>query len=410
MITVAIFLTLVFLFSLVSKRAGKSIITGPMVFALAGILIFAFFSALDKAQIKDKTILVAGEITLAVVLFSDATRISLRRVMRESQLPARLLGIGMPLAIVLGALVAMLLFSDLSLWEAAILATILAPTDASLGIAVVSSKLVPARIRQALNVEGGLNDGLSVPLLMLFIGLSGIELRGGEQSWLAYTVQQIGLGLLVGVVIGWLGGFLMTRAEERDWIIDEAKQLALLSLAVLAWGIAEKMIGGNGFIAASVAGVMLALSYEQAKRHIAEFNEAWGDLLIYFVFFLFGMIAGPVIQMIGGALWLYALLSLSLVRMLPVAISMMGARLQPASVLFLGWFGPRGLASVVLGLIYLEQLADLPENATITLTVTATVLLSIFAHGASAVPLIKRYAHTVADIGPNAPEHAESAV
>jgi len=290
MITVAIFLTLVFLFSLVSKRAGKSIITGPMVFALAGILIFAFFPALDKAQIKDKTILVAGEITLAVVLFSDATRISLRRVMRESQLPARLLGIGMPLAIVLGALVAMLLFSDLSLWEAAILATILAPTDASLGIAVVSSKLVPARIRQALNVEGGLNDGLSVPLLMLFIGLSGIELRGGEQSWLAYTVQQIGLGLLVGVVIGWLGGFLMTRAEERDWIIDEAKQLALLSLAVLAWGIAEKMIGGNGFIAASVAGGMLTLSYEQANRHIAEFNEAWGDLLIYFVFPLFAVV------------------------------------------------------------------------------------------------------------------------
>ena len=313
----------------------------------------------------------------------------------------------MPLAILLGTIVAVWLFGTQNIWEAAILATILAPTDASLGAAVVNSKVVPARIRLSLSVEGGLNDGLSVPLLMLFIGLSGIELHGEGQSWLVYTAQQIGLGLLVGVMIGWLGGYLMTQADRLDWMIEGVKQLALLSLAVLSWGLAEKLIGGNGFIAAFVAGSMLRHIYEDAHLHMAEFNEAWGDLLVYFVFFLFGMIAGPQLQSINASIWFYALLSLTLVRMLPAGISMIGTKLQPVSVLFMGWFGPRGLASVVLGLVYLEQLTDIPEDSTLVQAIIATVLLSILLHGISAVPGSKWYAQKVTHLGADAPECAD---
>jgi len=408
MILLAIFLTLVFLFSLITKWAEKSIVTGPMVFTAVGILVFFVAPELAVLEVTNPLILVVGEITLAVVLFSDATHLSPRRVMRESQLPARLLGIGMPLAILAGTLVALLLVRDAPLWQAAILATILAPTDASLGAAVVKSRLVPPRIREALHVESGLNDGLSMPLLVLFIALSEAELHGGVQSWLALATQQIGFGVLVGLGIGWLGGLLMTQTEGRGWITDRAKQLAMLALAVLSWWLAEHVLGGNGFIAAFVAGGALRFNYEHSHRHMAKFDEAWRDLLVYFVFFAFGLISAPALQRITGPLWLYALLSLTVVRLLPVAISMIGTKLQPASMLFLGWFGPRGLASVVLGLFYLEKVTSIGANSNIVLAIIATVLLSILAHGISANPAIKLYARTVVDLGPEAPEYAET--
>jgi NhaP-type Na+/H+ or K+/H+ antiporter len=405
-----VFLLLVFLFSLVSRRAQTSYFTGPMVFTLAGLLLSFALPQGASESTHDKTVLLVAEITLAIVLFSEATCLSLRKVMRESQLPARLLGIGMPLAIVLGTVVALVLLDDLGIWEAAILATILAPTDASLGSTVFKSPLVPARLRQALNVEGGLNDGLSIPLLMLFIALSGVTHHGEQQSWIVYTAQQIGFGLLVGIAIGWLGGWLMTRAELRGWTEEETKQLGLLALAILAWAVAEKIIGGNGFIAAFVAGGMMRLSFEEAHQHMAEFNESWGDLLIYLVFFIFGLMTGQELFKIGWQLWLFGLLALTLIRMLPVAIGMIGTKLRPASVLFLGWFGPRGLASVVLGLIYIEELEGFDVNPMILLSITATVLLSVFAHGISANPAIKALASRVGDLEPEAPEHQETVI
>ena len=407
MVVLGIFLSLVFLVSLVSKRAQKTIITAPVIFTLAGILLVLTVSEFSQVEIKGHNILVIGEIALAVVLFTDATRISLRQVTRESQLPARLLGIGMPLTILAGMVVAVLLISDLTVWEAAILATILAPTDASLGAAVVNSRLVPARIRQALSVESGLNDGLSIPLLMLFIALAKVESPGDDTSWIVFTVQQIGFGLLVGLALGWVGGRLMANADRRSWMTKAAQQLALLSLAILSWWLAEKVVGGNGFIAAFIAGSMIKYSFDSAHERMADFDEVWGDMLTYFIFFLFGAIAAPFLGAITGLLWLYALLSLTLVRMLPVAIALIGTRLQRASVLFLGWFGPRGLASIVLGLIFLEEKTNLAGEAIIQMALIATVLLSIFAHGISAYPAINKYAQQVQSMGPDAPEKQE---
>ena len=408
MTQVAIFLTLVFLFSLVSRRAERSVVSGPMIFTIGGILTIFAAPQLGILELTDPVILMVAEITLVVVLFSDATHRSPRQVMRETQLPARLLSIAMPLSILAGTLVALLLISDVPWWEAAILATILAPTDASLGAAVVQSKLVPARIRGALEVEGGLNDGLSMPFLVLFIALAGVELHGGGRfPWLAFTLKQIGFGVLVGLALGLLGGWLMTQAESRGWIARPAKQLAMLALAVLAWGVADHIFGGNGFIAAFVAGGALRFSYEDAHQHMAHFDEAWGELLVYFVFFVFGLIAADDLQSITGAIWLYALSSLTVVRMLPVAISMIGTKLQPASVLFMGWFGPRGLASVVLGMVYLEEVTSINANSNIVLAMIATVLLSVIAHGISANPGVKLYARRVATLKPDAPELAD---
>ena len=410
MIILGVFVLLVFLFSLVSKRSQKSIISAPMVFTLAGILMFVLFPEIYDFEVKNKTIKTIGEITLAVVIFSEASRISLRQARKESDLPGRLLIIGMPLTIIAGTLIAVLMFSDFSIWEAAILAAILAPTDASLGAAVVNSPKVPLRIRHALTVEGGLNDGLSIPFLMLFIALARTNAGSHQSSWVVYTLQQIGFGILVGVALGWIGGKMLTYTDRRGWMEKYSQQLALLSLSILSWYLGEHVLHGNGFIAAFIAGAMVYQGFQSTDIRMADFDETWGDLLVYFIFFIFGTIATPDLARLSLSMWFYAALSLTLIRLIPVMISMIGTRLQTSSVLFMGWFGPRGLASMVLGLIFLEEQANIPGETTITMVVIATVLLSVFAHGASAVPAINMYDRIIASFPDSAAELQEPAV
>jgi NhaP-type Na+/H+ or K+/H+ antiporter len=291
----------------------------------------------------------------------------------------------------------------LPFWEAAILATILAPTDASLGAVVVNSPLVPQRIREALSVESGLNDGLSMPFFVLFLALAGYEMHGHSHTWVQFTVMQIGFGVLVGFIVGWLGGKLMNWSERKNWMHEGAHLIALLALAVLAWGLANS-VGGNGFIAAFVAGSTLRWAYNNAIDYAEEFEDSWGHLLVYFIFFAFGMLAAPWLENITPTIWLYGILSLTLVRMVPVALALSGSKLRPGTILYMGWFGPRGLASVVLGMIYLEELTLLNINQSIILAVIATVLLSVLAHGVSAAPLSQIYARYLAKQPSDAPE------
>jgi NhaP-type Na+/H+ or K+/H+ antiporter len=404
MILIGVFILLLFLFGLVSRRAERSIITGPMVFTAAGILVALALPGLAKVEVDLKPVVTFAEVALALVLFTDATRIRLRTLLHET-LPSRLLAIGMPLTIVAGVVAALLILPRLTLWEAAILATILAPTDAGLGQAVVHSPRVPVRIRQALNIEAGLNDGISLPFLMLFISLARADPGVGHWVWIGYTLQQIGFGILLGLAIGWLGGWLVHYASQRGWMTETFQDLSLLALALLAWGLAEAS-GGNGFLAAFTGGIFVKVGFEEASERMVEFIEAWGQLLSFGVFYISGMLMAPDLGHLGPAVVLYAALSLTLVRMLPVAVSMIGTKLKATSVLFLGWFGPRGLASVVLGLIYLKERADLPGEELIILAITATVLLSVLAHGVSAVPGTRWYAKQVEHMEPGAPELA----
>jgi NhaP-type Na+/H+ or K+/H+ antiporter len=364
---------------------------------------------LAEFELNNDTILLIAELTLALLLFTDATRIDLRKLLKETVIPERLLGIGMPLTILAGTVTAMLVFPGFPIWEAALLALILAPTDASLGQVVVKSKLVPERIRQALNVEAGLNDGPAMPLFTLFLGLAAATDPFVPGDWLIYTVEQIFFGLLIGIITGWLGGWLIGEAGNRGWIDESIQQLGLLALALISYGGAV-FLGGNGFIAAFTGGLMVKRGFEDAKFHTSEFSEAWGQLLNYFVFFIFGMIAAKLLPQFNRATLLFAILSLTVVRMLPVAVAMIRTRLSSASVIFMGWFGPRGLASIVLGLIFLEGEVSLSFEITIVHAVAATVLLSIFAHGVTALPGIGWYARRIEDLDEDAPELQEPVV
>lgn len=409
MIIVAIFVILVFFFILISKRIENTILTAPIIFTLAGMGVFVALPGVAEVEVRNETILLIAELTLALLLFTDASRIHLGKLLKETILPSRLLAIGMPLTIILGAITAALLFDSISIWEAALLAVILAPTDASLGQVVVNSRLVPLRVRQSLNVEAGLNDGLSMPFFALFVGLAAATESFYPRDWLLFTGEQIFFGLLVGVIFGWIGGWLIGEAGKRGWIEESLQQLGLLALALMCYGVAGE-IGGNGFIAAFTGGLLVKRGFEDAHFHASEFSEAWGQLLNYFVFFIFGMIAVEIIPFIAATALIFAVLSLTFVRMLPVFVAMLGTGLKPATVLFMGWFGPRGLASIVLGLIFLEHELELSSETTIVVTVTATVLLSIFAHGVSALPGTRWYAGQVNKLDESAPELQETGV
>ncbi len=404
MLIVTAFVLLVFIHSLLSRRLEWTIITPPILFTLSGFLLVVFLPVLREFEADRKAFLLIAEIGLVLTLFSDATRINLEVLKGNGKLPIRLLSTGMLLTILLGAIGAAIIFPGLSVWEACILAAILAPTDAGLGEVVVSSPKVPVRIRQALNVEAGLNDGMAVPFLMFFIALAQVGTKGAGGVLTRFVVEQLGLGALVGVAVGLAGGLLLGLAKRKEWMAEPFQQLGLVALPLLCVLGAEH-VHGSMFIAGYVAGLGVQMGFKEAAEQSVEFTEGWGRLLDFFVFFLFGMLIALGWSRFSLPFLAYGVISLTIVRMLPVAVSLIGSRLSSATVIFMGWFGPRGLASIVLGLVYLEQESRLPGEPIISMAVMATVLLSIFAHGFSALPGIDLYARKVAVLDATAPEH-----
>jgi NhaP-type Na+/H+ or K+/H+ antiporter len=405
MFIAAAFVLLVFAYSLVSRRLERTVLTAPIVFTLGGALLALLPAAALELQLDRKALLLIAELGLVMTLFTDASRISMRMLGGDHNLPVRLLGTGMLLSLLLGALGALVLLTDLSVWEAGIIACILAPTDAGLGQVIVSSPKVPQRIRQALNVEAGLNDGLSVPFLLFFIALAtaGQQAGGGAGLLTSLLVEQLGHGTLIGLAVGLAGGWLLGLARRAGWMAEPLAQLGVFALP-LACVLASEASGASMFIAAFVAGIAAQFGFRGVGRHAVKFTEDWGQLFNLFVFFLFGLLAAHAWQKFTPAVIVYALLSLTLVRMLPVAMALRGTGLSRPTISFMGWFGPRGLASIVLGLVTVEHAADLPGQSTIWLALVATVLLSILAHGLSALPGIRLYERALAHLPQDAPE------
>lgn len=405
MFLIAAFISLVFLYSLVSRRLEKTVITAPILFTAVGALIAVFPEATAELALDRKGLLLVAELGLVMTLFTDAARVSPQMLKGHTNLPVRLLSIGMLLTIMLGAICAMAVFRTLSWWEAGILAAILAPTDAGLGQIIVNSELVPQRIRQALNVEAGLNDGLAVPFMMFFIALGVTEENHtGGTVLVKFVVEQLGYGALVGLGIGFLGGWLLSLSRRKKWMAEPLAQLGVVTLP-LACVLASDAVGASMFIAAFVAGLATQMSFNEVGKHSVEFAEDWGQLFNLFVFFLFGLLVSRAWPHFGLVVLIYAVLSLTLIRILPVAIALTGTHLSRPTVLFMGWFGPRGLASIVLALVYLEGDVNLPAEATIKYAVMATVLISIFAHGMTALVGARRYAKAITRLSDRAPEH-----
>ncbi|MGZ9269454.1 MAG: cation:proton antiporter [Candidatus Binatia bacterium] len=387
---IAVFILIVLLHSLISRRLERSVITAPILFTAAGLLISLLPAQLSALDLERTVLLHIAELGLVMLLFTDAAHINLQVLKGNRHLPVRLLSAGMLLTILLGAIFALVVIDGLSLWEAGILAAILAPTDAGLGQVIVNSSRVPLRIRQSLSVEAGVNDGLSVPFMMFFIALALGTAEGTGLVLTKFLKEQLGYGAFVGLGIGLGGGWILGLAQRRNWMAAERQTLGLVTLPLLCMVVSEA-VEASMFIAAYVGGLAVQVRFAPAGKRATEFAEDWGQLLNYFVFFLFGLFVGRVWTYFSPRVVLYALLSLTVVRMVPVALALAGTGLSRWTVLFMGWFGPRGLASIVLGLVYLERQANLPGESTIRMAVMATVLLSIFAHGLSALPAIELY-------------------
>lgn len=394
---VGIFAAVLFGYSLLSRRLERLSVSAPMAMVAAGIALGPDALDLIDIELTGETGLLIAEIALVVVLFADASRIDPATLREEEGLPLRLLGIGMPLTIVLGTAAGALLLTEIEFWEAAMIAAVLAPTDAALGQAVVSSERVPARIRQAVNVESGLNDGLSIPFLFLFTGLALSEADVDAVGWLGFAAEQIGIGAAIGIGAGLAGGWLVDRSNLRRWITPTFAQISMLALALGAWALAGEL-GGNGFIAAFTAGLAAGRIAKAHSAAITDFTEEEGQLLNLAVFFLFGIGALGFLEGAGWEVFLYGALSLTVIRMLPVAIALATSSLRPVSVAFLAWFGPRGLASIILALIVIEEEPGLPAISTLFAAMTVTVLASVVAHGVTARPLTRAYSRRMAEL------------
>ncbi|MEA2080592.1 MAG: cation:proton antiporter [Pseudomonadota bacterium] len=385
----------VLVYSSVAGAIERTWISGPIIFTCFGLLIGPVAFDLHTMEIDRETIRGLAEVTLALVLFTDAAGADMSVLKKTGGLPTRLLLIGLPLTILLGFGVAMLLVDSLSLFAIAVLATMLAPTDAALGKAVVSNEAVPDEIRQGLNVESGLNDGICVPILLVFLALA-LDKAGDSGPWtlaVKLVIEEIGIGLAVGLVLTYFAVRLFRVARLRQWLTHTWIQVPVVALALSCFSIAQ-YLGGSGFIAAFSGGILAGMMGSRLSREIHdEFllaSEGTGDTLALITWVIFG--SAVVGQAVGNFSWmilLYSVLSLTVIRMLPVFLSLTGSGIDTEGKLFIGWFGPRGLASIVFAVIVLNS--GLQDSGPLAMTVVCTVILSIIGHGVTANPWARAY-------------------
>ena len=380
-------------FAAVSRLVEGTSVTAPMVFTLAGLAVGVKALDLVDTPVSGHAVKLLAEATLGVVLFSDAARIDLRTLREEYRVPARLLGIGLPLTIAAGFAAALLVFGSLGWPEALVLAVILAPTDAALGQTVVTLPTLPSPIRQGLNVESGLNDGLCVPVFYIALAVASTEAGLiGLHGAVTLLVEEIGYGVLLGAAGGALAAAVVVGAGRLGSVEQSWLQVVPVAGALLAYTSAAA-VGGSGFIAAFVGGMVFGGLRHRIGGEVGYLTEELGELLGAATFVVFGAtLLGPALASATWAVAAYAVLSLTVVRMVPVAIAMIGTRARPPTVAFLGWFGPRGLASIVFAVLLVEAEGTLPHESVILTTVFVTIGLSVLAHGVSAAPLGRRYA------------------
>jgi len=385
-------LGLLLAFGLISKWSERSVITAPMVFVLAGIILSFFVPDEIKSNVEAPWVKLVAELTLILVLFVDSSTIDLEQLLKQRRLPTRLLLVGLPLTMVSGFLIAIPMFPAEDIWLLALMALVLSPTDAALGLAVVTSERVPLTVRQTINVESGLNDGFALPPFLICLAvLSDSEHAGaGLSYWSLFTMKQFVYGPIIGGAIGWVGGYLVERASKIGWMNTTFQRLASLSIAVLAYAAAES-VHGNGFIAAFFSGMLLGTKSHKLRETIHGFGESLSQILVLFIFVVTGLLIIPIAYKYWDLTsWIYAMLSLTIIRMVPVAISLIGTGLDRKTVNFIGWFGPRGIASILYLLMAVIQL-KLEGHERVFSVIALTVLLSIFLHGMTAVPLSRMF-------------------
>ena len=407
LVALAVVSACVLLWGLVSARLERWDVSAPIAFVALGVLVTHGPTGFVHFTLHSSAIRSMAEVTLAIVLFADACRVNLRALRLDAAIPARLLGVGLPLTIAAGFAVSAALFHAAGLWVAAAVGAIVAPTDAALGASIMQDERVPANVRRVLNVESGLNDGIATPFVNVFIA-GAVTAEAVHGTHLTSAVIELVGGAALGIGIGVAGGLLLGWSRRRGWSAAGVRPLAILALALFAYATAVTA-GTNGFVAAFVAGIAFGTIDHHHDREALHFTEQTGTLLSLLVWFVFGAIMlVPGLEDLDWRDVVFAVLALTVVRMVPVAIALLGSGLDRTTVAFIGWFGPRGLASIVFGLIAVDALASSPSRVTLA-AVTLTVTLSVLLHGITATPLAARYGALATRLQRGRPEHREAA-
>lgn len=369
--------------ALFTRRLERSPVTVPMLCALLGVGFFLTDGVPAKLLAEDLTVL--AEVALAVVLFTDAAHLKLARLNERKAWPTRMLFIGTLLAFGIGTLLFTPLFPDLPIWQIALIAALLAPTDAALGQSIFSNEKIPEHIRDTLTAESGLNDGLALPLIIfLACGAVGFDHELARDNWYAFAGQQIGLGLGVGAVLGTLGGLASQWSVDKGFAVEDNTSVFALILVAVTYFAADA-VGGNSFVAVFASGLCFGRFAKDCADRAKEFLETDGVLLMMIAFFFIGALMLP--EGLSGANWqavIAVTLSLFLVRPLAVYLSMMGTKTTLRTRLFLGWFGPRGLATALFTLIILADFGDELESKVILSVTMVAFAASTVLHGISA--------------------------
>lgn len=392
-----VFAAFAFIYSAVASRLEQTPLSGAVIYLFVGLICGGHGLGLVELDVDGEAIKRLAEFTLALVLFSDSANSNLGVLRKVAGIPARLLLIGLPLTIAAGIAAGLAIFDALTFFEVALLATMLAPTDAALGQAVVTNPSVPASVRESLNVESGLNDGICVPVLLVFLALATGSVEGGEATNLVLRLpmEEIGIGAGVGLLLAFTGSSVLKWSGARGWVTGSWTQVPVVALAMACFGLAQ-WLGGSGFISCFVGGMLFgALTKDHAvKEQVLAGAESFGNVLSLLTWFVFGaVVLGMGLTSLSWQVLVYALLSLTLIRMVPVLVCLLGAEMRADTRLFIGWFGPRGLASIVFIVMVVAE--GLPGSDTLVAVVTWTVTFSIIAHGISAVPFAARYGERV---------------
>jgi NhaP-type Na+/H+ or K+/H+ antiporter len=385
----AVLAIFVFIYSVIAGRIERGNLSGPIVFVVAGFLLGPMALGWFDNPIATTELRVVADLTLALVLFIDAANADLSILKRQLRIPSRMLLIGLPGVIALGFGFAYLLFDGLGIFELAILATMLAATDAALGKAVITNEAVPVRVREALNVESGLNDGLCVPILFVFIALAeGSAGEGGGTSLaLRLVAQELGIGLAVGLTLAGLGAWVLRICWQQGWVTHIWMQVTVVALAFACFAAAQSL-HGSGYIAAFCGGMLFGFLARKATHELVLAAESTGETLALVTWVIFGAaVIGQAADFFTWHVVVYALLSLTVIRVVPIFLSLTGTTESASSKLFLGWFGPRGLASIVFAIIVLNK--GLPGGELMALVVICTVFFSLLAHGVTANPMAR---------------------
>jgi NhaP-type Na+/H+ or K+/H+ antiporter len=406
-IELAVLAVLVAGYALVAARLDRLSIGPALAFMAIGIVLADDVLGPISITPDSEAIRILAETTLTLLLFVDASTIRARALAHDIGPVSRLLLIGLPLTILLGVVAALLLFPGIPMGLAVLIGATLAPTDAALGQAVVTNQAIPARIRRVLNVESGLNDGIATPFVVLGVALTAAE--GGASGWLGDALTELAIGVVVGLVVGYVGGRLLNEVDRRSWTSPVSRQLFVLALAASCY-LVSVGVGGNGFIGAFVGGLAFGTGTKGREHEAERFTELQGSLLAIGVWIAFGLtLAGHIVtDVFDPAVLAYAALSLTVIRMVPVAVSLVGSRFAPSTVAFIGWFGPRGVASIVFLILGLDGLQDAGvASGPFAAIVAWTVLLSVVLHGLSAGPLAAWYGRRTKTLDEDAPELAD---